>query len=306
MDKHQEEILDNRHMEDEIDLWELIQVVWRYKWLIVILFVVAVGTSILVSKMMTPVYKVSANLAITRPDVIAPSELATVLKVIFKEKTSGPGSKNYPLKNPVIKYRVKSNLVSLTFRTTQPEKAPEILKEEITKIVKNENVRLFNAKYKYDLKTIEEKIKAEGNKLIITERDLAKNSKRLSALEDRYNILKQQKRELQEDTKQGMLPGLILIQNEISALKRALYSQNIDLTNTKNLLKTLELQKERILNLGKETFVWALAPHSWKRPVRPRPLLYMAIAGVLALFVGVFLAFFIEFIRKNRAKPVSG
>ncbi len=110
---------------------------------------------------------------------------------------------------------------------------------------------------------------------------------------------------MQKVTRQGRLPGLILIQDEISTLRRDLYRQNIRLADDRMALKILRLEKEKILNQGKEMFVWAVKPRCSKKPVKPRLLLNVAIAGILALFVGVFLAFFIEFVRENREKSVS-
>jgi len=70
--------------------------------------------------------------------------------------------------------------------------------------------------------------------------------------------------------------------------------------------KQVEAIYSHVLNQSKDIFVWAVEPRISEKPVRPRPLLYMAISGILALFVGMFLAFLIEFIRKNRTKRVTG
>jgi len=56
---------------------------------------------------------------------------------------------------------------------------------------------------------------------------------------------------------------------------------------------------------GKDIFICLVPPVKSGKPVRPRPFLYMVLSGVLALFIGIFLAFLIEFIRKNRVKPTK-
>ena len=301
MDTHQEEVLENRHMEDEINLWELIQIIWRYKWLIIILFIVAVSTSIIVSKMMIPVYELSAAIKIAKTEVISSKELATVLMENFKRKIINSASKNFLLKKPRInKLRGEnSDLITFRFQTTQCEKVVETLKKEVEKIARDESKAVFIVKYKYILKAIEEQISGKNVEISIIDKEILKSKKRLNTLEDKYNILKDCGKSLQKATKEGMLPGLILIQNEISKLKENLYNQKIKLQDDRKDLKLLVLKKEEILNQGKNLFIWALNPKCFEKPVKPRPFLYMVISGILALIVGVFLAFIIEFVRKN-------
>jgi len=98
----------------------------------------------------------------------------------------------------------------------------------------------------------------------------------------------------QESTKNA------LSRNEIELKNKDTESKDVDTDIQNNLekIKNLELQKIRI-----EGFRIIQEPYPSIRPVKPNKKKNIAIAGVTSLFLGIFLVFFIEFIRKVKAYP---
>lgn len=101
-----------------------------------------------------------------------------------------------------------------------------------------------------------------------------------------------------------------IIKNEMELKNKDTELRDVDTDIMNNLEKinALEFQKLRIegLRIIQE-------PYSDSKPVGPRKRLNVAVAGVSSLFFGIFLVFFLEFLKKAKAsseteasKPASG
>jgi len=307
MDKHQEEILENRHMEDEIDLWELIQVVWRYKWLIVILFVVAVGVSAFVSKKMTPVYKVSTNYLIAKPEIITPSEAVSLFNMFFKDRSGKLGGINYPLQKPNV-ISGKNNIITISFNTTAGKKDMMAFQKELGIFFNKFLPNVMKPKVESDMGDLNGDISNCKDKLKLIDQRIREEERTVKNLLEKYKVMESRNPKSNKGNKEGMFTAMILLQNKILSLQQDLFRQKSVFLSTESDLKDLRRIKNEKMKLakGENILVCLMPPTRSANPVKPRLFLNLAISGVLALFVGVFLAFFIEFIRKNRAKPVSG
>ena len=98
----------------------------------------------------------------------------------------------------------------------------------------------------------------------------------------------------QESTKNALSRNEIELKNKDTELK------DVDADTLTNLdkIRNMELDKIRI-----EGFKIIQEPYSSTRPVGPRKRLNIAIAGFTSLFLGIFLVFFLEFIKKVKAYP---
>ena len=111
---------------------------------------------------------------------------------------------------------------------------------------------------------------------------------------DRLNADLDRNRLEQESTKNALSRNEIELKNKDTELKDV----DTDIQNNFEKIKNMELQKIRI-----EGFRIIQEPYSSIRPVKPNKKKNIAIAGVTSLFLGIFLVFFLEFIRKVKAYP---
>jgi LPS O-antigen subunit length determinant protein (WzzB/FepE family) len=108
---------------------------------------------------------------------------------------------------------------------------------------------------------------------------------------DRLNADLEKNRLDQDKTKNELSGNEIELRNKDTELK------DVDAETSNNLE---EIQKLEITKMNVEGLKIIQEPYAFPRPVGPRKLRNMAIAGVTSLFFGIFLVFFLEFIKKAR------
>ena len=267
--------------EEEIDLREYINVLLKRKGVIILVFLIAVITAALVSYFaLSQVYQASTVFGVAKIDgraVINITEALEIIKssVVLDEVIDRMGLEetakqlSFQINSESLK---DTNFIKVSVEHDTPEKAKSLV-ENIVEVFIEQNQSEYQEKVKLvedRLKIIEEQI-AEFEKNI---QEIEKTKKKIVATE-----------ELSEGERQFQTSLLL----SSSVTERKLYN---DLSNQVNSLKTSLKSCEdfKIIN-------YAQLPDA---PIKPNKKLNILIAGVLGLFVGIFVAFFLEFWQKGK------
>jgi len=267
--------------EEEIDLREYINVLIKRKSIIILIFLIAVITSALVSYfVLSPVYQASTVFSVAKIDgqaVINITEALEIMKsnVVLDEVIDRMDLEETAkqLSSQITAESIKgTNFVKVSAEADSPEKAKTLV-ENIVGIFIEQNQSEYREKVELledRLKIIEEQV-AEFEKNI---QEIEKSKKKIATAE-----------ELPEGERQFQTSLLL----SSSVTERELYNNLINQANSlKASLKNCEDFK--IIN-------YAQLP---TEPIKPNKKLNILIAGVLGLFVGVFVAFFLEFWQKGK------
>ena len=267
--------------EEEIDLREYINVLLKRKGVVILIFLIAVITAALVSYFaLSPVYQASTVFSVAKIDgraVVNITEALEIMKsnVVLDEVIDRMDLEETAkqLSSRVTTENLKgTNFIKISVLADSPETAKNLV-ETITKVFVEQNQDEYQEKVKLvedRLKIIEEQI-AEFEKNI---QEIEKSKRKIATTE-----------ELSEGERQFQTSLLL----SSSVTERSLYN---NLTNQANSLKESLKSCEdfKIIN-------YAQLP---AEPTKPNKKLNILIAGVLGLFVGVFVAFFLEFWQKGK------
>jgi len=267
--------------EEEIDLREYINVLLKRKGIIIIIFLIAIITAALVSYfVLSPVYQSSTVFSVAKIDgraVINITEALEIIKsnVVLDEVINRMGLEETAkqLSSQVTTENLKgTNFIKISVLAGSPETAKNLV-ETIAKVFVEQSQDEYQEKVKLvedRLKIIEEQI-AEFEKNI---QEIEKTKKKIAASE-----------ELSEGERQFQTSLLL----SSSVTERELYN---DLSDQANSLKASlkDCEDFKIIN-------YAQLPAA---PIKPNKKLNILIAGVLGLFVGIFVAFFLEFWQKGK------
>ena len=268
--------------EEEIDLREYINVLLKRKGIIILIFLIAVITATLVSYFaISPVYQSSMVFSVAKIEgrpVINITEALEIIKsnVLLDEVINRMDLEETAkqLSSQITTENLKStNFIEISVVTSSPEKAKSIVKN-IVEIFIKQNQSEYREKVKLienRLKILEEQI-AEFEKNIL---EIEKTKKKIAATE-----------ELSEGERQFQTSLLL----NSSVTERSLY---YDLSNQANNLKASLKSCEdfKIINYAQLPAV----------PIKPNKKLNILIAGVLGLYIGIFVAFFLEFWQKGKS-----
>ena len=272
--------------EEEIDLREYINVLLKRKGIVILIFLIAVITATLVSYFMLPLpplptYQSTIVLSVAKTDnqaIINLTESLEIMKssVLLDEVINRMGleitSEQLTLQIEV-KILTDTNLIEISVVDDSPEKAINIV-ENITEVFVSQN----QGKYQENTKLIEDRLKNIEEQIV----ELGKN---IQEIEKSKKIITSSE-ELTEGEKQFQISLLL----SSSATQRVLYN---DLSNLANSLR---------VNLRNcEDFKIISCSQSPITPIKPNKKLNILIAGVLGLFVGIFVAFFLEFWQKGKS-----
>ncbi|GAG56162.1 unnamed protein product [marine sediment metagenome] len=267
--------------EEEIDLREYINVLLKRKGIIILIFLIAVITAALVSYFaISPVYQASTVFSVAKIDgraVINITESLEIIKsnIVLDEVINRMGLEETAkqLSSQITIESLKgTNFIKISVVADSPERSKNLV-ENIAEVFIEQNQSEYQEKVKLiedRLKIIEEQI-AEFEKNI---QEIEKTKKKIAASEG-----------LSEGERQFQTSLLL----SSSVTERSLYN---NLTNQANSLKTSLKSCEdfKIIN-------YTQLPDA---PIKPNKKLNILIAGVLGLFVGIFVAFFLEFWQKGK------
>ncbi len=324
--------------DDEIDLYELWEVLVKRKGLILGLFFAVIIMSLIYSLSLPKVYEVRASIMphkmlllsnslitssqeiINLPNnfsIASPQEIAKLLadrhylSQVFSEKSI-----------PKLKINVRRNvnIIDVVYDTSRPDEMVDKLKKFLSLVNKDELIlehpKKAISKFRNDILTernaLLEKIEIYKRKYKIVRDNLDQIEKEKIATRKQLNEL------LVKATKTTWLNPLKVIyygesirmlQDKIKNLSDE-YAHYLDeethitttLTDLQENLKkndyTLSLITKDLKNL--KIFDILTEPYYMKTPVGPKKKLIVGVAGVSALFLAIFLAFFLEFLERGK------
>jgi len=328
---------------DEIELMDLLNVIWKKKWLIILptLFcVIIVG---IISFLLPHIWEVDAMIQPSK--FFVQNEQGTFSEVVVVSPKQIAGQINQESYNRLIAAELNldirmfpelkaenikdTNLVRVSVREKDTEKAKLILlslfrhlkveldgKADIemkgidsqVKSKEIDKIRIEN-----EIKIFKDKIKIVEKRKKEIENEMVDVRKRIKLIEEEQNAnLKKEKRSESESL------GMLLYSNEIQQSLRYHNTLNELLNNKKIEEMDLNIEvetKQKIISQientindlnekrGRIDYAQLIKePTSSLYPVSPRKKLNVLIAGILSLMIFTILAFFIEYIRKNKAK----
>jgi len=272
--------------EEEIDLREYINVLLKRKGIIILIFLIAVITAAIASYFMLPpppppTYQSTIVLSVAKTDNQAIINLTESLEIIkssllLDEVINRMGleitSEQLTLQIEV-KILTGTNFIKISVVDDSPEKAITIV-ENITEVFVSQNQR----KYQENTKLVEDRLKNIEEQIV----ELGKN---IQEIEKNKKIITSSEK-LTEEEKQF----------QISLLLSSLATQRMLYNGLSNLANSL------IVNLRNyEDFKIISCSQLPITPIKPNKKLNILIAGVLGLFVGIFVAFFLEFWQKGKS-----
>ena len=268
------------HQEDDISLIDLWRVIVKRKWLVFITVAMAlsmVGAWLLIVK---PVYESRTVLGIGQigpMGAVGPLEtpqlLVQRLKEEYRVKDQSEGETILPaVKDVKTMEKTLPNGVEIFAQAHDAQDAQKFLAEVVAKVIKRHQ-KLFDLGRSEQNRQLES-LQKESERI---EQALALIEHRISALVNN----------------EASLAGLLTLQKDLLLQRLPQIAQQ---QNTLRLAMS-ELQSTPTFALRQPTLPMM--------PVTPKPVLYMVLAGVVGLMLGIFWAFFAEFIRKVRNATVS-
>jgi len=319
---------------EEIDLMDYVKVILKRKWLILVIFFGAAIAAGIFSFLMPKVYKIDTSLevgqiageAVEAPGQVVEKIKSDVYGIFVREKLQIPEEK-YPkikIENPK-----DTNLITLVIESAKPPESKNIL-EAINNLILAEHQEKIKTKKELigqDIKTTEDKIKlAESdiektkNKIEPINEDIKRIENKIANAEEEKENLEAKVDALQKvlpyqqdpgtqfalfDTKEKLANKKQEIENlylTINSLKRSKEDLDVQINSIKTSIESLNAQINALkasLDEIKPTQV-IKSPTVSEKPVKPNKKLNIIIAGILGLFVGVFLAFFQEWWEKSK------
>ena len=301
--------------EGEIELIDFLNIIWKRKWLIILSTLFLVIAAGVISFLLPQKWEVDA--------LIQPSK--------FLVKTAGGQFEEYVIVNPKqiasqinqATYNNKiatelnldisqfpklkaedlrdTNLVRVSIKEKDVEKAKLILLS-LFNLLKTEP----DEKVDVEMKRIEEEIKANKNKLNISKQRKKEIGNEMSDIKKRVESLeKEQRLSLKKENRsESESLAMLLYSNEIQQSLRYYNTLNELLSSKKIEEENLNLEIEN-LNERKGRLDYAQLikePTSSLHPVSPKKILIVLITGVLGLLIFTMLAFFLEYLEKQKAE----
>ena len=256
----------NREYNDEINLYDFWKIIAKRKILIIGLFIVIVVSTAIGSFLMPDIYRGDAVLVLLKSDVITAKEIADSIGNGDREKRLSIVPKSYP------------NVEDIKFKA---------IKDSKDKIVVS-----IDAKRIDDIPRALSEVINYLNNIDIIKSTVSRNKE----------ILLRQSAELSELIKSS--PDLMFTYHKLfRAGKFSMGFNPIDVNKRISEIKVELLGvKQQISRLNNGGIEIAVQPYVSNKPVSPKRLLIVVVAGIFSLLLGVFLAIFIEYIGNIKNK----
>jgi hypothetical protein len=263
----------------EIDLADYVKSLFKQKRLILAVFLVAIIATVVATLMMPKIYKVEASLEVGRiggeliesPDSVIGKISDDIYGISVRQKL-GISEKDYPeIKTENIK---GTNLVATSIESEEIQRAKDIL-GDINSLI---------------LEDHQKKIQEKRN---IIERNIGRLRNKVASFEEEKKNIEAKIVSLQK----------IAIYQQSVGNQFALFDSKENLEKKKQDIENmyLEINSSEMILGGIQSTIVAKVPTISENPIKPNLVLNIIIAGVLGLFIGVFLAFCKEWWEKNRA-----
>lgn len=294
-------------IEDEIDLLDVLRVLWKRKILILSLTIIVPLVAGLVTLMLPDVYEVTA--------IIEPGQDAAgkpvVLPEAIKENIQGGAYDQYLMEHfklsaddmPEWRVRIpkKTSLVRIALESDRPQQAVQILNELLRSVTESIEKRLAEEKRKIENEIRLARIKHDSlqKSAELLRKQLAETAAKIRDLEAA------RRRAMAANPSNAM--SVLLYSNEIQNQQIYLNNLQLRLENTEKDVKSslveidnarLKLEKVRGTNVNKY-------PNVPEKPVKPKRLLIVVLALVLGGFAGVVVAFLAESLEKARGRQAE-
>ena len=269
--------------EDAVELIDYLRVVWKYRYLIVIGVVFCSVAAAAWSFALPKVYRASTILEVnteTRkdlPSVVVANIKAGMFDSQIREKIAET-SKSSTI--PHLSFKVSnpknSNMIRISYETADIKMGKTILEFLNRVIIRGYQKEVDELKHlillkEENKKNIETRIDALSNQIKLVDNAIVKREK--------------DKKSMGIDD----VSGLILLRN---SLRDSLFEQKSLLLDTEESLAELRSSYEKG---GPVKIIQKATSHS--RPVKRKMRLNILLAGIVGLFLSIFLALFIEYIR---------
>ena len=302
--------------EDEIDLMDYIRVIWKRKIGIIAVFIIAVLAAGLMSKFVLPeVYETSSLVEIAKikgenlenpADIIATFKQRAILLEIAekvgwdKEKETDKAKIRGLGNNLKLEKGEKGNFLKIKAKANTPEEAQKIVSAvneilisrhkkrftEAERLVEAEieTIKQDKEKTKKDIEKIQQSLGRISRDIAIYEKEIAKRGNIKSEgqgriVESYIKLLAQAK-----DQKEAKEAQILALEQKLVGLEQSIQQKEYE--------KAYETTMTRVV-------VPPLLP---ERPVEPRTMVNVAIAGILGLFIGILWAFGAEYIEKSKER----
>lgn len=268
--------------DDEIDLRDIILVLWRHRWFIIGIFLVSVLAAGIVSFAQAPVYEVRTVIDLGRYQSRIYTSPPAVKELIASddflwEVVHGlglnVGKKNFKgFKESIKAEEIEgTDMLSIVIETADRAEGKAVL-EKMVELFQNRS----HPDFERHQRLLTEQLETVKTHLADSEKSIAEAWTNLAAVETASGLSRSEK----DFRRSQVLETLQGFEGQRAGL----------------LARYLSLQKE--LN-GLEHVTVVENPCEPVYPVKPKKKLNIAVAGVLGLMIGVLGAFVIEFFRKN-------
>ncbi|MBE0461805.1 MAG: hypothetical protein IBX60_09270 [Candidatus Aminicenantes bacterium] len=355
---------------DEIELMDILNVIWKKKWLIILPTLLCVIAAGIISFSLPKVWEIDAIIQPSK--FFVQTEQGRFEEIYVVEPKQIAGQVNQASYNQLIAAELNldirdfpklsaenlrdTKLVRVSLKEQDVEKAKLILtsifnhlKRDLdkkidveikgidTKIITNENAikeKEIDIRAKeIDKAKITQQINSAENKLKISQERVISIMEEMKTVKSRTEEIEKQQKSILAEKKEGTEAlSLLLYANEvqnnmryyntldeklstekitqenlslfIKEIKQEIKQLNIQIEKLKSEIieinNQIELLKEKKIRIDYAQLV--KEPTSSTYPVSPRKKLNVLIAGILGLMLFTFLAFFLEYIEKNKAK----
>ena len=271
-------------MDDEIDLRDIIRILWKRRLMIIGIFVVAVMIAGVISFAMTPVYRVSSIIAMGNfEDPVYTSQVSAkgimlsdqFLLEVFEMSPNATMNEFRAFKGGAKVELVKDSdkLIEISVETTDRKKG-QVAVENMISLYANRSEDSYN-RYK---------------KILYNQ--LAATQERLDAIDIEINQTRIGLQDMQDSS------GSSSLQAEIGFSRSMDRLNNMESRRSALLDRVLDLQKQ--LELLKHLEVIS-PPGEPVSPIWPRKTLIVGIGGMLGLMVGILAAF----LREELGRPAE-
>lgn len=267
--------------DDEIELIELIRIVWQRKWLVILLPILAAILAYGISFFMTPTYSSTVKIALSNMDDPVYADPMAAKEVILSTDTLAPIMERLKLKYKTVAEFQKTidvtaqkdlKLLQVDVSYSDPKTAQAIA-AEIGKVFKEKSDQVFLAKKKL----VEDLLATLKEQKDLASKSLDRNRAALTAIETNGNLTNEEK--------------------DISRVRLLDYIVR-DEAYIKDSISRIQDTEMRLIDMKEAQFVEnATLPD---RPDSPKKALNAVIAFVVGLMFALFLVFLIEYFSKNR------